>query len=342
MGRIQSLKDWLTLGLTVGVGCALLLGHCTFLFAAETGRREPVPIEVNCGGEERGATLDQTSDTLQQDDNRPTYAFRFPDVYGDDWRNQRFQAPSQAVIQSVLLAFPTRGFSQWTTGTPDLIVRLWPMGEDSLPMAGEEWLTDTLVFNEWSSHIYELDSTWMGDSAQFAYVDISAINIELDSGEWFHAGYSAVLEPGDSLAILADDGIPETSYASEWWDGQFVLMRDGWRGVSFFIRVIVSVDTGGLYVLCPGGVAENHTLCTVYPNPFNSRATIFLEVSRPGAVRVGVFDMLGRERDVLLDGIRTAGMYSMTFDGSALASGKYFVRVQMPDSRYAVPVVLIK
>lgn len=299
-----------------------------------------MPIEVRCPADARGS-LDQTGDTLRQDDNTPVYAFRFPDAYGDDWRNQRFRASEPVTIQGVLFAFPTRNFAQWTTGTPDLIVRLWPMGEDSLPVAGGEWLTDTLAFAEWSSRVYELDSTWTGDSTQFVYADLSAHAVAIESDGWFHAGYSAVLGAGDSLAILADDGIPETSFASEWWDGRFVRMRDGWRGVNFFMRVIVSADTG-LAVLCPGGAAENFSLCSVYPNPFNSRATITFEVARPGAARVSVFDLLGRERLVLLDAPNVFGVQRMTFDGDALVSGKYFVRVQTPDGRYAVPVVLVK
>lgn len=322
------MKVFFLLGILVGIGYVLAEG------------RAPVPIEITCRVEARGS-LDQTGDTLRQDDNSPVYAFRFPDAYGDNWRNQRFRASEAVTIQGVLFAFPTRNFSQWTTGTPDLIVRLWPMGEDSLPVAGGEWLTDTLAFAQWSSRVFELDSTWQGDSTQFVYADLAGHAIALASGEWFHAGYSAALGAGDSLAILADDGIPETSYASEWWDGRFVRMRDGWRGVNFFIRVIVSADTG-LAVLCPDGMAENFSLCSVYPNPFNSRATITFDVARPGAARVGVFDLLGRERLALLDVPNVFGAQRITFDGNSLSSGKYFVRVQTPDGRYAVPVVLVK
>ncbi|MDD5087418.1 MAG: T9SS type A sorting domain-containing protein [bacterium] len=317
-----------------------LTSLCCLLRQGMAGERAPLPIEIVSLAEARNS-LDQATDTLRHDDNSPTYAFRFPDAYGDDWRNQRFIANEAVTIQGVLFAFPTRHFAQWTSGTPDLIVRLWPMGEDSLPVAGGEWLTDTLAFGEWSAHVFELDSVWTGDSTQFVYADIAAANVELDSGEWFHAGYSAALDAGDSLAILADDGIPETSYASEWWDGRFLRMCDGWRGVNFFIRVIVQSDTG-LYALRPGGMAESFSLCSVYPNPFNGRATITFEAARPGAVRISVFDLLGRERMVVLDAPHVFGVQRMTFDGSSLASGKYFVRILMPDSRYTVPVVLVK
>ncbi len=40
-----------------------------------------------------------------------------------------------------------------------------------------------------------------------------------------------------------------------------------------------------------------------------------------------VFDMLSRQVAVLADGMRDAGYYTATFDGSRLASGIYFVRI---------------
>ncbi|MBU0507562.1 T9SS type A sorting domain-containing protein [bacterium] len=320
----------------------VILSLAASAIAIQAGSREPVAVSVECAGVEPCFTLDEPTDTLRQDDNRPVYAFRFPDAYGDDLRNQRFRAPDRAHVRGVLFAFPTRGSAQWTTGSPDLVVKLWPMGEDSLPVAGGEWLSDTVAFEEWASHVYSLDSTWRGDSTQFVYVDLATHEIQLDSGQWFHAGYSAVLEAGDSLAILADDGIPETSYASEWYNGRFVLMRDGWRSVNFFMRVVVSLDSAGLNVLGPDGTVADLSLCTVYPNPFNSRTTISFDVIRPGIVRLSMFDLLGRERLLLLDEHKSAGRYRVNLDGNDLSSGVYFVQVWTLGRRQAIRLVLTK
>jgi hypothetical protein len=40
-----------------------------------------------------------------------------------------------------------------------------------------------------------------------------------------------------------------------------------------------------------------------------------------------VFDVLGREVATLVDGIKDAGFYTATFDGSKFSSGIYFVRI---------------
>jgi hypothetical protein len=41
-----------------------------------------------------------------------------------------------------------------------------------------------------------------------------------------------------------------------------------------------------------------------------------------------VFDILGREIETLVNDERTPGSYAVDFDGSRLASGMYFCRLQ--------------
>jgi len=42
-----------------------------------------------------------------------------------------------------------------------------------------------------------------------------------------------------------------------------------------------------------------------------------------------VYDMLGRQVAVLVDGLKNSGYYSATFDGSKLSSGIYFLRMNI-------------
>jgi tetratricopeptide (TPR) repeat protein len=65
-----------------------------------------------------------------------------------------------------------------------------------------------------------------------------------------------------------------------------------------------------------------------YPNPFNPSTVISYQLSVPGNVSLKVYDMLGREVAVLTDGMKEAGYYTATFNGSRLASGVYFVRMK--------------
>ena len=65
-----------------------------------------------------------------------------------------------------------------------------------------------------------------------------------------------------------------------------------------------------------------------YPNPFNPKTGIRFEVPGVSDVNLTVYDILGREVAVLVNEKKVAGRYEVTFDGSNLASGAYFYRLQ--------------
>ena len=60
-----------------------------------------------------------------------------------------------------------------------------------------------------------------------------------------------------------------------------------------------------------------------YPNPFNPATTIQYELPEGSNVRITVYNALGEEVEVLVDGFKNAGTYRVNFNGSNLASGIY-------------------
>lgn len=78
----------------------------------------------------------------------------------------------------------------------------------------------------------------------------------------------------------------------------------------------------------PGREAPKFALLQNYPNPFNPSTTITFELPRASQVNLTVFDIPGREVSVLVNERRNAGVNDVTFDGSSLASGVYFYRLQ--------------
>ena len=65
----------------------------------------------------------------------------------------------------------------------------------------------------------------------------------------------------------------------------------------------------------------------VAPNPFRGQAQIRYEVTATADVRLAVYDVLGREVAVLVDGRQEAGAHSATFDARGLAAGAYVYRL---------------
>ncbi len=80
-----------------------------------------------------------------------------------------------------------------------------------------------------------------------------------------------------------------------------------------------AVETGGEL---PAG----YVLSPVYPNPFNPQARFTLEMNDAQTVRISVFDVLGREIQILHDGSLSAGSTGFVIDGTSLPSGLYVLR----------------
>jgi uncharacterized lipoprotein YddW (UPF0748 family) len=76
-----------------------------------------------------------------------------------------------------------------------------------------------------------------------------------------------------------------------------------------------------------GAIPNVFDLNQNYPNPFNPSTTIRFAVPRSGPVSLRVYDLLGREVAVLVDGPLTPGYYAARFDGHNLSSGIYFCRL---------------
>ncbi len=75
------------------------------------------------------------------------------------------------------------------------------------------------------------------------------------------------------------------------------------------------------------GTPEAVALHAAYPNPFTSATTLGFEVPAAGTVQLAVYDVLGREVAVLVNGEVEAGRHTATWDATDLPSGLYLVRL---------------
>ncbi|MGA7160984.1 MAG: CHRD domain-containing protein [Bacteroidota bacterium] len=64
-----------------------------------------------------------------------------------------------------------------------------------------------------------------------------------------------------------------------------------------------------------------------YPNPFNPSTTISFALQTSGRVTLKIYNILGQQVAVLLDAVKSPGVYRVTFDASTLSSGVYFYRL---------------
>ena len=68
-----------------------------------------------------------------------------------------------------------------------------------------------------------------------------------------------------------------------------------------------------------------------YPNPFNPKTVISYQLPVSGNVSLRIYDVLGNEVAILIDGYNEAGKHKVDFDATGLNSGVYFYKSLVSD-----------
>ena len=79
-----------------------------------------------------------------------------------------------------------------------------------------------------------------------------------------------------------------------------------------------------------------------YPNPFNPETQIEFRVAKTEFVKLSVYDLLGRERTVLVNGQRIPGTYKATWNAGGMPSGIYFAVLEAGGDRQIRRMILTK
>jgi len=129
-----------------------------------------------------------------------------------------------------------------------------------------------------------------------------------------------------------------------------------WSADSFAFEKL-AVNEGGVFVAdwdCIGWDSEEEIFNTaistpesfasisVNPNPFNPETEIAFELTFSGHVRLGLFDVSGREVAVLVDNFENSGNHKIKFNGGNLPSGVYFFSLTTNTSQEVIKTILLK
>ncbi len=79
-----------------------------------------------------------------------------------------------------------------------------------------------------------------------------------------------------------------------------------------------------------------------YPNPFNPTTAIRFTLAESAQIQLTVYDMLGRQVRVLLDGTVSAGENEVVFDAAGLPTGTYLYRLTTPQGSVTKKMMLLK
>ena len=168
-----------------------------------------------------------------------------------------------------------------------------------------------------------------------------------DNTKWtFPQG--TVLEPGEFLVVYED--VLGFSFSSGGDDVIMLSASDSTTGLDFYDFNQQQADisegrypdgvnswntfndpTPGSSNSQPTGVEETKDIIPTefvlgqnYPNPFNPSTQIVVSIPESGTYSLKIYNMLGQEVSILLNGQITAGTHTFNFDASNLTSGIYF------------------
>ncbi|MBK8983432.1 MAG: T9SS type A sorting domain-containing protein [Ignavibacteria bacterium] len=90
-------------------------------------------------------------------------------------------------------------------------------------------------------------------------------------------------------------------------------------------------------------IPTEYNLSQNYPNPFNPVTKINFSLPQDSKVKLIIYEILGKEVKRLVNNeFKTAGVYTMDFNGSGLSSGVYFYKIEAGKFVQTKRMVLLK
>jgi hypothetical protein len=89
-------------------------------------------------------------------------------------------------------------------------------------------------------------------------------------------------------------------------------------------------------------IAEGFSLSQNYPNPFNPSTKISFSIPKASFVKMAVYDVTGKEVEVLVNENISAGSFEVDFNASKLTSGVYFCKITAGDFTDVKKMILTK
>ena len=102
------------------------------------------------------------------------------------------------------------------------------------------------------------------------------------------------------------------------------------------------ITHGDIIVTDIASSIDEFALSKAYPNPFNPKTSLELTVPEDGYVSVKVYNLMGQEMDILLEGFVSAGSYNLLWLAADAPSGVYMVRAENGVNHSTQKIMLLK
>ena len=156
-----------------------------------------------------------------------------------------------------------------------------------------------------------------------------------DGIHWTRASSKPVLTPQGSW-----EGTWIGALSVLYRNNTFMLWYNGYAGswqIGYASASVGPLSVGPARTYPPGATLEQN-----YPNPFNPGTTIRYALPEKSRVRLLVYNTLGQVVAHLVDAEEQPGEHEVKFDGTALATGVYFYRLEAGSYARTMKLLLLR
>lgn len=131
----------------------------------------------------------------------------------------------------------------------------------------------------------------------------------------------------NKILISTNSGINWGYQTSPINDNSGIYFYDTLLGFAWSNQVVRTINGGGPITQISNinkQITNSYKLYQNYPNPFNPSTTIEFEIPKTSLVKLVIYDILGREKEILINEKISHGTYKSDFNGENLSTGIYF------------------
>lgn len=201
-------------------------------------------------------------------------------------------------------------------------------------IVASEWIEYTFEVQEEGEYIFKPNFATVPGFGNFTLfidnVDVSGKKAVTGTGSFIN------FQPFEIDPVYLETGTHIMRFEFETESGS---EKNNW--LMSFSNIVVEKSTG-VSSEFETGLPSEFSLGQNYPNPFNPSTEINFNIPSSGEVKLQVFNMLGQKVGVLIDGLKTKGSHSVTFDASGLSSGVYFYQLDFAGKTISNKMLLMK
>jgi endonuclease/exonuclease/phosphatase family metal-dependent hydrolase len=209
--------------------------------------------------------------------------------------------------------------------------------DNTVPDAPDQ---DWLVVGDWNDELDDPQGDnvfWplLTDSTDYRFLTLPM------AGDPYWASYPSFNSLIDHIMITSDAN-------NEYANGATITLRLDDEYSNYRYRISDHRPVMSMFMGYPTSVEEDvhlpesTELLEVYPNPFNSSATIIVNLQAPTPLKLDIYNLLGEKVETLSDGPFLTGKRRINVDASQWPSGIYFAVVTTDQFRSTAKMTLIK